>query len=74
MTDQEFLRLLLPAVAGVKCSHTLFYPSKELMSRGTRFPLALEFIQGRAYILGYSGQNDIPEGSELMTINSEKPR
>lgn len=69
MTDEEFLRLLLPIVASVKCSHTLFYPSKAMMSRGTRFPLTLDFIQGRGYIFADPGRYDIPAGSELMTIN-----
>lgn len=69
MTDEEFLRLLLPVVASVKCSHTLFYPSKDMMSRGPRFPLTLNFIQGKGYIFGDSGRNDIPAGSELVTIN-----
>lgn len=69
MTDVDFFKLLLPVVASIKCSHTLFYPSNELMSRGTRFPLALNFIRGRGYILSDSGRHNIPAGSELVTIN-----
>jgi hypothetical protein len=69
MTDGEFLKLLLPVVASVKCSHTLFYPSKEIMSRGTRFPLTLDFMQGKGYILRDAGIHNIPIGSELVAIN-----
>jgi hypothetical protein len=71
MTDEEFFRLLLPVVANVKCSHTFFYPSKEIMSHGTRFPLSINFVQEKGYILGDSGENNIPNGSELVAINGK---
>lgn len=71
MTDEEFFRLLLPVVAKVKCSHTLFYPSKEIMSRGRRFPLSINFVKGKGYIMSDSGQNNIPNGSELVAINGK---
>ena len=71
MTKDEFFRLLLPVVANVKCSHTFFYPSKEIMSRGRRFPLGINFIQEKGYILTDSGRNSIPNGSELVTINGK---
>lgn len=70
MTDDEFLKLLLPAVAKVQCAHTLFYPSKALMSRGKRFPLNLKFIKGKAYVFSdSSSSHGIPNGSEILSIN-----
>jgi hypothetical protein len=70
MTDDEFLKLILPVVAKVKCAHTLFYPSKDLMSRGKRFPLNLKFINGKAYVLSDSLiSHGIPNGSEVISIN-----
>jgi hypothetical protein len=75
MTDDEFLKLLLPVVAKVKCAHTLFYPSKELMSRGKRFPLNLKFINGKAYVFSDSSfSHGIPNGSEVLTINGRPMR
>ena len=44
MSEDQFLKLLLPVIAKVKCAHTLFYPSDKILSRGTRFPLDLKFI------------------------------
>lgn len=70
MTDHQFFKLLLPVVARIKCAHTLFYPSKAIQSKGSRFPLDLTFIDGKAFILsGVTNQYSIPKGSELLSIN-----
>jgi hypothetical protein len=73
MTDEQFFKLLLPVVAKVKCAHTLFYPSKEIMSSGKRFPLDLNFANGKAYIIttDSSRQRGIPNGSELVSVNGK---
>jgi hypothetical protein len=72
MSDNEFLKLVLPVVAKVKCAHTLFYPSREILGRGARFPIDLKFINGRAYVVDDSlSQDKIPLGSELLSINGK---
>lgn len=70
ITNGQFLKLLLPVIAKVKCAHTLFYPSDKILSSGTRFPIDLKFINGKAYLIPDSiNQYHIPEGSELLAIN-----
>lgn len=70
MGEIEFIKLLLPVIAKVKCAHTLFYPSPDIIARGTRFPLDLKFIDGKGYIMiGAENQYQIPNGSELLTVN-----
>src|SRR6185295_9558460 len=70
MSDDQFFKMLLPVIEKVKCAHTFFYPSSDILSGGTRFPLDLKFINGRGYILTDSlNQYRIPRGSELLTIN-----
>ena len=72
MTEDEFLKSLLPVVAKVKCAHTLFYPSSDILTRGTRFPLDLKFINGKGYIVVDSlNQYNIPYCSELLAINGK---
>jgi hypothetical protein len=68
----EFLKLILPVVAKVKCAHTLFYPSEHILTSGTRFPFDLKFIDGRGYLIPDSvNQFRVSKGSELLSINSE---
>jgi hypothetical protein len=71
MSDIDFFKSLLPVVAKVKCAHTLFYPSKEILSAGKRFPLALKFIGEKAFVIADSGANNIPMGAELVAINGK---
>jgi hypothetical protein len=72
MSDIEFFAQLLPVVANVKCAHTFFFPSEEIFTRGTRFPLDLKFINGKAYIMPDSlNQYQIPKGSELLSVNGK---
>jgi hypothetical protein len=70
MTALQFFKALLPVVAKVKCAHTLFYPSHNLMSSGSRFPLDVKFIGDKVYgVSDNSNQNLIPNGSEFIAIN-----
>jgi hypothetical protein len=72
MSDLEFFAQLLPVVANVKCAHTFFLPSEEIFTRGTRFPLDLRFVNGKAYIMSDSlNQYQIPNGSELLAVNGK---
>jgi hypothetical protein len=73
MSEDQFLKLLLPVIAKVKCAHTLFYPSSDILSRGTRFPLDIEFINGKGYIMtdSLNQYQHIPKGSELLVINGK---
>jgi hypothetical protein len=72
MSDAEFLKLVLPVVAKVQCAHTLFYPSKEILATGSRFPFDVKFINGRGYIISdSSNESSIPKGSELLSINGQ---
>jgi hypothetical protein len=72
MSEDQFLKLLLPVIAKVKCAHTLFYPSDKILTSGTRFPLDLTFIDRKGYIMSDSiNQYRIPKGSELLAINGK---
>jgi hypothetical protein len=71
MSDLDFFKTLLQVVAQVKCAHTLFYPSKHIISKGKRFPLSLKFVGGKAYIMNDSAATGIPNGSELFSINGK---
>jgi hypothetical protein len=73
MSDVEFFKLVLPVVAKVQCAHTLFYPSKEILSGGSRFPFDLKFINGRGYVIPDSSNRfPVPKGSELLSINGQR--
>jgi len=70
MTENEFFKLLLPIIAKVKCAHTLFYPSEKMLAKGSRFPLDINFVNGKGYIMPDSkNEFNITKGSELLTIN-----
>ena len=72
MSDIQFFGRLLPIVAKVKCAHTFFFPSEDIFTRGTRFPIDLKFINGKGYIMPDSlNQYKIPKGSELLTVNGQ---
>jgi hypothetical protein len=72
ISEDEFFKLLLPVVAKVKCAHTLFFPSVEMISSGSRFPLDLKFIGEKNYLMSdSSNQYPIPKGSELLSINGK---
>jgi hypothetical protein len=75
MSDRQFLKLLLPVIAQVKCAHTLFYPSENILATGKRFPFDLKFINGRGFIMTDSvNQFNIPKGSELLKVNGRSLR
>jgi hypothetical protein len=71
LTEIAFFKVLLPAVAKVKCAHTLFYPSNSIISRGLRFPIDVNVIGEKIYLMSDSSNTyNIPKGSELTSINN----
>jgi C-terminal processing protease CtpA/Prc len=76
MTQQEFYRILVPVITGIKCGHTKFHPDNNwtdnyYFGKDKLFPLKLVFINKKAYILySYSG-NEIPIGAEIVSINKK---
>jgi len=75
MTELQFLRLLSPIVSILNCGHTSVDLSSEYQSQlateGKYFPLPLRFIGNRAYIIQNGMAENIPLGSELLSINGQ---
>jgi hypothetical protein len=78
MTQQQFFRLLLPAVNQIKCGHTKLHPeenwtSKFFFNTEKVFPWRLHFDEQRAFVVGnYTNSiHDLPIGAELFSINGK---
>ncbi len=76
MTELQFYRVLATIVSKIYCGHTnLSFTSHFTGNRNSQamaFPFGLAFINNRAYIYqNYSGENEVPVGSEILSINNE---
>jgi len=74
LTETEFLKMLLPLVAGINDGHTGIIPSEAgyayFENQATLFPFNLRFVDRKAYLFrNYSENRDVEMGSELVTIN-----
>jgi hypothetical protein len=75
MTAWEFLRVLSPAVAGVRCGHTSISPSDgllaEMKGRARLLPVQVIAADDRLYALRDFSTTGIPPGSEILSINGK---
>lgn len=73
MTEQEYLRILLPVIGAVNCGHTSVRNSRFitwLESQPITFPLGIRYLNRKPYLVrNYSENEDIIMGSELVSIN-----
>ncbi len=73
MTLCQYYRLLAPVVAGIKCGHTAFDLPRQyyqhVREHGRYFPLQLRFLAGQAYVVGNAPSQDVPLGSQIVSIN-----
>lgn len=72
-TENEFYRLIVPAIEGIHCGHTQVLPSRATQDYNRRFgkyfPFELTVIGRRAFLLDVVA--DSAAGSELLKINGE---
>lgn len=74
MTEAEFLNLITPFVANIKCGHTDTYMSEAFFKYGLPnykvFPFDIKIIESKIYLIkNYSGNPRIEMGSEILSIN-----
>jgi C-terminal processing protease CtpA/Prc len=70
MDAPSFFGLLLPIIAELKDGHTRAFLSDFPKYEGlVGFPLKLSFHDYRPFIIDNYGQEDIPRGAELITVN-----
>ncbi len=73
MSEIEFLRILAPVVAAIRCGHTSVYVSSNsasiLWSDAMLLPLDLRIIDNRLYVVGNHFATGIMLKSEIVTIN-----
>lgn len=75
MTEVEFLALLTPFFAGIRCDHTNLEMSAAFfdMEKNTStkvFPFTLKVLGSVVYIIGdYSSEGGIQKGSQILSVN-----
>jgi hypothetical protein len=75
MNELEFLRLLAPIVATLRCGHSWIGLSAEyadyLDREGSFFPLDVAVIGEGIFVIGNVTHPEVPAGSELLSINGK---
>lgn len=74
MTELEFMRLLAPIIASIKCGHTLIGPPEtvqdEIFSRRLLLPFKVKILNKKVYIFrDLSEQNGSLAGWEIVSVN-----
>jgi len=73
MTKREFYRTMVPVVAALRCGHTKWLvPGQDQhypFDTTGLFPLKLYFVGERAWIQAAYGQQPVPKGAEVLSIN-----
>lgn len=76
MNGLEFFRVLAPVIAKIDCGHTYMKLSNSLESyakeKGKYLPFEVKVIKDKTYIYKNYSSIDIPEGSEILTINGKE--
>jgi hypothetical protein len=72
MTVLEFSAIVTSLADAIECGHTQFVMpgafKKSLQQTAKQFPLRLKFLSRKAYVMA-SSDRQIPEGSELLSVN-----
>jgi hypothetical protein len=72
MSAVEFLRILAPLVAAVRCGHTSLQPPADLMRQVEEelFPCQVRVIDGRVYVFrDFATVDQMLAGKEILAIN-----
>ncbi|MET0463133.1 MAG: S41 family peptidase [Chitinophagaceae bacterium] len=78
MTEEEYYRLVMPFIAGLKCGHTKWHrkdrPDDRFPFRQEQlFPIKLFFKDNKAWVLrNYLGTDTLAAGTEITAINGKK--
>jgi hypothetical protein len=75
MSRREFYVAMSPLVVALRCGHTkwlvrgkdMYYPFFE----ENLFPLALYFLDQKAFVMGSFTREEVPVGGELISLNGE---
>lgn len=72
MTELQFLRILAPAVAALRCGHSFISVSKAtetyLREEAVFLPLSVRIIDGRLFAVGTRHAPGVVAGSEILAI------
>jgi hypothetical protein len=75
MEELEFYRVLSPIAAKLNCGHTSLSFSKEyeefVRKQGRYLPFTVKIIENRAYTFQCPLTDNIPAGSEILSINGK---
>jgi len=76
MNRLDFYKLVAPVVAALKNGHTFIEPISKpfqeyLIKGGKIFPLNLYWDGERVIVHAYSGPNDLPIGTKVLTIDNQ---
>ena len=74
MTDIEYYRILVKLISQVRCGHTNIAVSsayhREVFSGSANFPFMVRVVNKNLFTYhNLSDENNIPDGSQIMTIN-----
>jgi hypothetical protein len=68
MTGLEFIRLMKPVIAALRCGHTHIYGPYD-WGKIELLPMDIKIIDGRLHMIKSIADTKIPEGSEILSIN-----
>lgn len=76
-TPAEFYKLLAPALASLRFSHTFVYPPKGPFQvyrelGGGVYPLAIRLAGGEVFVADIVGGSDIPIGGRILRVNGQE--
>jgi C-terminal processing protease CtpA/Prc len=75
MTQQEFYVTMMPLLVSLRDGHVKWIPAGQdehyPFATDKQFPLRLYIVGNRAWIMGSYGKSSVPDGTELLTINSQ---
>jgi len=71
MTEAEFVRVLLPLIAKIKCGHTDLIRSRAAEdAERNLIPMEVAMLQGRMYVAkDWRAVTPLPQGTELLAVN-----
>jgi hypothetical protein len=74
MTQLELMRVIAPVIAAYKCGHSHIFPGSELYQYlddyASLVPLLVKIISGKLYVVNNLENEEIPIGSEIISINN----
>jgi len=68
MTGLDFMRLMKPVIATLRCGHTHIYGPYD-WDEIKLLPMDIKVIDGKLFMIKSAGETKITEGSEILAIN-----